>query len=42
MRTPSRRIACAAPGLGLSVLVVRETRGHARLEAADHPAPFRG
>ncbi|WP_131796216.1 MFS transporter, partial [Candidatus Protofrankia datiscae] len=28
----------AALGLGLSVLVVRETRGHARAEAARHPA----
>ncbi|RPF37286.1 MFS transporter [Streptomyces sp. TLI_185] len=32
-------IAYAALGLGLSLLVVRETRGHARLEAADHPSP---
>ena len=33
-------IAFAALGLGLSTLVVRETRGHARLEAASH-APRR-
>ena len=33
-------IAFAALGLGLSTLAVRETRGHARLEAAGHtPAP---
>jgi MFS family permease len=32
-------IAYAALGLGLSVLLVRETRDHARLEAADHLAP---
>ncbi len=31
--------AYAALGLGLSTLIVRETRGHARLEAAAHPAP---
>ena len=29
-------VAYAALGLGLSTLVVRETRGHARLEAATH------
>ena len=36
-------IAYAALGLGLSALSVRETRGHARLEAANHtcPAPRR-
>ncbi|MFF8771986.1 MFS transporter [Kitasatospora sp. NPDC015120] len=32
-------IAYAALGLGLSVLAVRETRAHARAEAALHPAP---
>ncbi|WP_240957814.1 MFS transporter [Streptomyces barkulensis] len=32
-------IAYAALGLGLSLLVVRETREHARAEAARHPAP---
>ena len=33
-------LAYAALGLGLSTLFVRETRGHARLEAANHvPAP---
>ncbi|MEW1914374.1 MFS transporter [Kitasatospora sp. NPDC085895] len=32
-------IAYAALGLGLSVLAVRETREHARAEAALHPAP---
>ncbi|MBN0046591.1 MFS transporter [Streptomyces actuosus] len=32
-------IACAALGLGLSTLAVRETRDHARAEAARHPAP---
>ncbi|POX55365.1 MFS transporter [Streptomyces sp. Ru71] len=32
-------IAYAALGLGLSVLTVRETREHARAEAALHPAP---
>ncbi|MEV4330920.1 MFS transporter [Streptomyces sp. NPDC049597] len=32
-------IAYAALGLGLSVLAVRETRDHARAEAALHPAP---
>jgi MFS family permease len=32
-------IAYAALGLGLSVLAVRETREHARLEAADHGTP---
>ncbi|MFE6870729.1 MFS transporter [Kitasatospora sp. NPDC057692] len=32
-------IAFAALGLGLSVLAVRETRDHARAEAARHPAP---
>jgi MFS family permease len=31
-------IAFAALGLGLSTLAVRETRGHARLEAANHVA----
>ncbi|MFI7576590.1 MFS transporter [Micromonospora sp. NPDC049497] len=31
-------IAYAALGLGLSALLVRETRGHARLEAANHVA----
>ncbi|SCG59322.1 MFS transporter [Micromonospora halophytica] len=31
-------IAYAALGLGLSTLLVRETRGHARLEAANHVA----
>ncbi|GEL20248.1 MFS transporter [Pseudonocardia asaccharolytica] len=31
-------IAFAALGLGLSTLAVRETRGHARLEAASHTA----
>jgi MFS family permease len=31
-------IAYAALGLGLSTLAVRETRGHAQLEAATHPA----
>ena len=31
-------IAFAALGLGLSTLAVRETRDHARLEAADHVA----
>ena len=34
-------IAYAALGLGLSSLVVRETRGHARLEAAAHPPAAR-
>ena len=32
-------IAYAALGLGLSALAVRETREHARAEAARHPAP---
>ncbi|MGQ4383527.1 MFS transporter [Streptomyces sp. SAS_270] len=32
-------IAYAALGLGASALAVRETREHARLEAAGHPAP---
>ncbi|WP_431682658.1 hypothetical protein [Kitasatospora sp. KL5] len=32
-------IAYAALGLGLSALAVRETREHARTEAALHPAP---
>ncbi|MFI8836356.1 MFS transporter [Streptomyces afghaniensis] len=32
-------IAYAALGLGLSALMVRETREHARAEAARHPAP---
>jgi MFS family permease len=32
-------IAYAALGLGASTLAVRETRDHARLEAANHPAP---
>ncbi|MDX3532958.1 MFS transporter [Streptomyces sp. MB09-01] len=32
-------VAYAALGLGLSVLVVKETREHARAEAALHPAP---
>jgi MFS family permease len=32
-------VAYAALGLGLSVLTVRETREHARAEAARHPAP---
>jgi len=32
-------LAYAGLGLGLSVLVVRETRDHARLEAAQRPAP---
>jgi MFS family permease len=31
-------LACAALGLGLSALVVRETRGHAQLEAGQRPA----
>ena len=31
-------VVFAAPGLGLSTLAVRETRGHARLEAAAHIA----
>jgi MFS family permease len=31
-------VAYAALGLGLSTLVVRETRGHARLESANHVA----
>ncbi|WP_425459497.1 MFS transporter [Georgenia muralis] len=36
-------VAFAALGLGLSTLAVRETRGHARLEAAGHtPAAHRG
>ncbi|QFZ18321.1 MFS transporter [Saccharothrix syringae] len=35
-------LSCAALGLGLSALAVRETRGHARLEAAQAPAPGRG
>ncbi|SFK78370.1 MFS transporter [Geodermatophilus ruber] len=35
-------IAYAALGLGLSTLVVRETRDHARLEAQTHPAPAGG
>ncbi len=34
--------AYAALGLGLSVLAVRETRGHARAEAARDPAPTNG
>lgn len=32
-------VAYVALGLGLSTLAVRETRGHARAEAARHPAP---
>ncbi|MFC6285472.1 MFS transporter [Nocardioides sp. GCM10027113] len=35
-------VAFAAIGLGLSALVVRETHGHARLEAGSHPAPESG
>ncbi len=35
-------IAFAALGLGLSTLVVRETRGHAHLEAASHVARLDG
>jgi len=31
-------VAYAALGLGMSSLLVRETQGHARLEAAQHPA----
>lgn len=34
-------VAFAALGLGLSTLAVRETRGHARLEAASHVAAAR-
>jgi MFS family permease len=32
-------LACAGLGLGLSTLLVRETRGHARHEAATQPEP---
>ncbi|HEX5568144.1 MAG TPA: MFS transporter [Streptomyces sp.] len=35
-------VAFAALGLGLSTLVVRETREHARLESANHVAPAEG